>query len=311
MAARGGLVAVALLAVGSASAYPLSPSYAWDRTQAAETIVLADVTLEVPPSTPIEGGGGRMRLAGDVTAHLRVLESWKGVSAGNLAVTYPRFLVCPAPPRFRDGQRAVVWLLLRAGAWEVVGLSDGVVDVTDDADLGAWRDRTIEAVALQESRANRRARVEWLVRCAEHPATRDEALHALAPRTDWFDRAFDRVRRPAYGRSLTPSQRARIRQGVLQAPPALHEVPLVVAVLAGRDEDLDAVLVRVIETALADPDTRWALADAMAAVAVRLGVPRRDAEPRELGGCLVSTGDYPLLSAYRERWRELLALAGP
>lgn len=278
------IVMTATLALATAAgAYPISPVFLWQLTHEAELIVLAEVE-----SVRLEGSGGDdLRDApsstaipshrlGPSIARLRVRETWKGSPRDSVEVAYNSAYICPSPPSFDAGETVAAFLVREGSLWRVVALSYGVRHLAPDA-IGATRARVREAVALQAGgRVTVARRVEWLTACCEHPATRHDALRELAPRVGWFDRAYDRVEgRASYAARLTADQRLRLLAAFLADPPDVHSLPLIVHALKEQpSEELDSQLVRTIEEALLDPDSRWALEDAMAAVAVRLRVPR-------------------------------------
>ena len=109
-------VAVMATAARFASAYPIPPVTLWQLVAQADIVVLARVErieiAERPVDGPIEGAWDR-----DI-AVLRILETWKGDPRSEIRVSYCSTMMCPAPPRFEEGE--VVLAFLETGETQMV-----------------------------------------------------------------------------------------------------------------------------------------------------------------------------------------------
>jgi hypothetical protein len=99
-------------------------------------------------------------------------------------VAHPAFVVCPAPPRYKAGERVLAFLQ-RSGDgqyYQTVGSHWGAKNLSHHV-LEAYVARLQELHATENSESSVRESklLDWLVRCAEDPATRWEGAYELSP----------------------------------------------------------------------------------------------------------------------------------
>jgi hypothetical protein len=104
---------------GNAAAYPIPPVTLWQLIEQSDAVVLARVErIEKAEPIPIE----KQIQDGDFfdrdSVVLRVLETWKGEEMAEIRVTYGAGWICPAPPRYVEGE--VVLAFLEAGERQVL-----------------------------------------------------------------------------------------------------------------------------------------------------------------------------------------------
>lgn len=311
----------ALLAAGSAGAYPIPPVTLWQLAKDADVVVLAQV---IRVDSPERGDGDHF--ARD-TAHLKVHELWKGDAYGSIEVAFGRGVICPAPPRYEPGETVLAFLHRGAtaladwgldansadarrtaarltGRYVTVGLSYGTLYPRDE-ELPFLRDLVADALALQsrptlpegEGRA-------WHVRAASRRVTRWQGLYGLMTgprdalaRHDWP--------RPS---SATPSadERREVMRGFIEEPSADDTVAMTLKFAGHQPEpEFDRAVLGQIERVLAGDEGAYWLPDAMRAVLERFG--SKDAE-RDLR--FKEPDDYrpPHPKALRAAWRKARVL---
>jgi hypothetical protein len=129
---------------------------------------------------------------------------------------------CPAPARYVAGTRVLAFLDRAAdddGEFTTHALSYGAKTLDDDA-MGVYLERIreqldIERLPEDDSRFARQ--IEWLVRCAEHPATRWEGAYELAPAGDFMSHYEHERTPPDFAQHLSAVQIERLRSALLSA----------------------------------------------------------------------------------------------
>jgi hypothetical protein len=284
------LLAVVLLSglvpLAPVHAYPISPQTLWELTRQSRLVVLVEVE-DITEETHTSEFDGAVMTFKTATAHLRVLETWKGPRLERLVVPYGDDVVCPAPPVYVKGKRAVVFLEEgdeKERRWYTTGLSYGTRYPSDAAAEEAYRDAVLGAVELQaraEAEGPREQpeppaspvqdrpdgsrvivfpppeppepftaeRLDWQVRTALHPETRWDGLYGLAPETDLH---WNYDRRPrAKVPPLSALQRELLAQAFAAAPTLDASLPMMLAVLGSyRSKQVDAALASVLEDLL-------------------------------------------------------------
>jgi hypothetical protein len=170
------LAVLMTLWVAEAGAFPIDPQTLRMLTGRSELIVSASVEK----ITLIKGEDGFKT----GIARLNILSIVKG-SEGNQSVDvyYEPNMVCPAPPRYREG--ATVLAFLRRSedrpGYFTVGLSYGAKSLNDHG-IEVYSARIRELIEIEEQadpNTRREQLVEWFVRCAEEPSTRWEGAYDL------------------------------------------------------------------------------------------------------------------------------------
>lgn len=161
-------------------------------------------------------------------ATLRISSILKGHrDAKVISVYFAAFVMCPAPARYVEGKTVLAFLNRRKNGegYRTYALSYGA-KTPDNADMKVYVARVKELLAiLKEDGGKQTARtVDWLVRCAEHPATRWEGLRDLVWPTHGR-RDGKSVTDPAFHPHLTGPQRARLVAVLKTLRPTKHGLP--------------------------------------------------------------------------------------
>src|SRR5262245_9162972 len=162
--------------VATASAFPIPPQTLRTLTNESELIVSA----RVEKITLIKGEDG----FNTGIARLNILSIVKGAEVSqSIDVYYHADMVCPAPPHYQEGDAALAFLKRsqRDPGYFTVGYSYGAKSLNNRGiEVYSARIRELFEIEKQTDPDTRRERlVEWLVRCAEEPATRWEGAFDL------------------------------------------------------------------------------------------------------------------------------------
>src|SRR5262245_33042914 len=165
-----------ILWVAEAVAYPIPPQTLRTLTNRSELIVSARVgkITRIREEDRFNKG----------IAQLKILSIVKGeVGSQSVDVYYWPDVVCPAQPHYEEGAIVLVFLtqLKDSTGYHTVGLSYGAKSlINQEIDIYSARIRELIEIEKQADPNTRQQQlVEWLVRCAEEPATRWEGAYEL------------------------------------------------------------------------------------------------------------------------------------
>lgn len=264
------VVSLAIAVSLGAYAYPIPPVPLWSLVEQAETIVVAKVVkVEEPRGRGEEDEPG----PGLSVATLRVLETWKGPAVGEIEVKFPAGLICPAPPRYFEGEDVVAFLAGDDQGWgTTVGLSYGTLYPEGREELSDLREMVHRAIALQARRSVEEVdRIDWLVEAAIRPGTRWHGLYELEPAGDELRSYYD-PDRPRKGTWLSPAQREKIAHAFASRPWTDSTLPIVLRILARHaDPKVDAAAASAIEGVLGEKDLPYWTPTALELVLLRYG----------------------------------------
>jgi hypothetical protein len=149
----------------------------------SDLVAVVEVTKAVPGTTPQESSGRLLK------TELEVVKALRGTTNGAKLDLFHWGSREPTEDSLSKGDRLIVFLDVseryagrrRATAYEVADYGPGSVRKLAPADLDVVVQRIEElATILNQERPNGAEVTEWLVRCAETPATRAEASRDLA-----------------------------------------------------------------------------------------------------------------------------------
>src|SRR5215510_3816963 len=164
------------LLVATAGAFPIPPQTLRMLTNESELIVSA----RVEKITLVKREDG----FNTGIARLNILSIVKGAEVSqSIDVYYDADMVCPAPPHYKEGDTTLAFLKRsqRDPGYFTVGLSYGAKSLNNRG-IEIYSARIRELIEIEEQtdpNARRERLVEWLVRCAEEPATRWEGAYDL------------------------------------------------------------------------------------------------------------------------------------
>jgi len=242
-------------------------------TEEAELIVIAEVQ-GIEALEPNEDDWNSS------LAHLKVIETLKGPELSEVKVPYAANLICPAPPRYAEGETVVAFLAKGEHSWHTVSLSYGTLYPRGDEmeDMGAM---VLAAVELQglplDGKRMEFRRREWLVQAAALPGTRWHGLYELAPRTDSLRSSYDQSGRSG-GPALGRRHRALLAEAFVSAPKMDTTFSMMLRLLYRYDDPrIDLLALETLEGLLAEEEPPWWAQDLLWTVLHRFG----DRAPQE------------------------------
>ena len=294
------LLTLALLPL-PAGAEPV-PVPLWELIDQAEVVVLAEVERIQPHSRILGLVVRKLDLDVDIdvyrdTAHLRVLQVWKGRVPRRLRVKFmsdPGCCLIMHPPYYVAGETVLAFLQHnRRGDsgddFETVfyryyaAYYYGTFYPTPDG-VPVFRWLVDRALRLQAAGSvSPEVRVDWVVEAAAHATSRWQGLFPLGRKGDGDGPAV----------RLTREQLQRIADGFVAEPTADYNSYLTLGVLHGfADPRVDLLAVRIVEAWLREEEVPFWLSDLMSLVLNRHGDP----EP------VLGSDDDP--ERLRDVWRE-------
>jgi hypothetical protein len=177
-----------LITVGGAMVIDM-PSSLLDLHRQSDLIAIAQVGQSV-----VAGTDNEMKLT-QVRTDLRVSSQLKGENDQKVIPfyhwtnnVYYRWAHNVSPPEFKQGARLLVFLQFRKtedgkrlDGFEVIGWEGKSIKELDDGALAVYRQRIDELTAIFRRGDPEPAEiVEWLIRCVEEPATREEGIRKLS-----------------------------------------------------------------------------------------------------------------------------------
>jgi carboxypeptidase family protein len=165
------------------------PSSLLDLHRQSDLIAIAQVGRSV-----VAGTDNEMKLT-QVRTDLRISSQLKGENDQQVIPfyhwinnVYDRWINNASPPEFKQGARLLVFLQFRKtedgkrlDGFEVIGWEGKSIKELDDGALAVYRQRIEELTAIFRRVDPEPAEiVEWLIRCVEEPATREEGIRKLS-----------------------------------------------------------------------------------------------------------------------------------
>jgi hypothetical protein len=186
----------------------------------SERVVVARVGVKEVLQMDKEAETASVRIALHVTENVKgppaeVLYYHRDEYAGKDAAETESIMFSGRPvPKLKRGERYLFFLDPReGGGYEINDESFGIKELKDE-DLKVYLERMKELAELtRQGTEDKHALVEWLVRCAEHPATRWEGAYELLESAEFGARVTALAELPRAEEGVAPSL-------VLVAPPA-------------------------------------------------------------------------------------------
>jgi hypothetical protein len=179
----------------SSLAYPINPRPLRKLIIESEFIAF----VHIADLKEVKSGDKQKNFDDYFTAELEMKEVLQGeLQESRLSVAYDPYMICPEPPNFEKGADALVFLNKRDKEFYVHALSYGV-KMLKESELSLYRQRIKEMQAILKL-TNKDEQflqaTEWLVTCAEHPATRYEGVYELTQDTNFMSFYDDEEKQP-------------------------------------------------------------------------------------------------------------------
>ena len=166
-------------------------------------------------------------------ALIQVNEILKGnLQQKTIKVYFCSGMICPAPGVFYEGEEVLTFIDKRdkADGYEVHALSYGVKHGLSQSEYQLYRTRITEMQKLEDECDPRRKDeqiLEWLVKCAEQPATRWEGVYELSPQSDFMS-YYDRENSIRKDIFLSTGQKQRLFNALFATDTLQYfDIPLV------------------------------------------------------------------------------------
>lgn len=150
-----------------------------------------------------------------------------------LEIKYRANMICPAPPMFVDNTDVIAFLNKDGNSYRIVGLSYGLKTL-DSPGIEVYKTRIKEIqqiTTLTDENDRFMQTVEWLVKCAESPATRWEGTYELSPSSDFMSFYSQTPPQPFY-QMLTKEHKERLKVALLSGHREYEDFGLVDLVYA-------------------------------------------------------------------------------
>jgi hypothetical protein len=269
----------------------------WDLIRESERIVVAQVQ-RIERREELE------------VAVLRVLENWKGPFTDLVRVGFSSGMICPAPPRYIEGQEVLAFLQREEDnrhedLWWTVGLSYGTLYPQAEDRQHFWR--LVHRLQVEGPSPSLEFQRDWHVEAAARRSTRWHGLFGIFLRFDSIHIVYDR--RGERLEFFTPAELESIARGFLEEPSNDVTFPMTLDILRDFESaEIDATAVALVEgLLLRDPPPFWTM-QSMRLVMERFGDPkavrrRLPEKPNE-----DPIFDFLFPSAEAEELREIWAL---
>jgi len=207
-------------------------------------------------------------------ARLRISSVLKGIiSKPAIEVIYSPNMICPAPPEYPKGSTVVAFLDRSRGEkfYTTHGLSYGAKVVSEsESKIYVKRIREmIEILKQGDSPEKEKGIIEWLVRCAEEPATRWEGAYELFPGGDFMS-FYEREEPRDFAAMLTAEQKSRLSDALFRSTTISREDLCLINLLKDKEgERLVPFILRYLKKAVDDPP--YYIEELMMFVSVQLG----------------------------------------
>jgi hypothetical protein len=183
---------------------------------------------------------------GYTVARIEVREVLKGTLRSVIVeVAFEPNMVCPAPARYIPGTEVVAFLDKGDnGMFETHALSYGARAATLP-DVAVFRDRIREMqqiLTITDTDQQFLETTEWLVKCAEHEATRWDGVYELSPESDFMS-YYARSERLPFKYMITYEQKQRLKNALLATTvTGYSDFGLVDLVYLGNEEEVSRYL---------------------------------------------------------------------
>lgn len=145
-------------------------------------------------------------------AKIEISEIFKGsLKKQIIEVQFDDYIGCPQPARYAANTLVIAFIDLENGKFFTHALSYGSKTLEAD-ELKVYRDRIVEMkeiLNISNELSKHNATVDWLITCAENPATQWEGVFELSPHSNFMS-YYSKGKQIEYGKFLSISQRERL-----------------------------------------------------------------------------------------------------
>jgi hypothetical protein len=225
----------------TATAYPISPRPLRKLIMESEFIIVAHV------ADLREQKNKKKDYWEDYIAELHIKEVVQGkIKDTIIQVPYTPGMICPAPPRFEKNTNVLVFLNKRDKRFFVHALSYGVKTLNlEEIEIYKMRIKEMQQIlTLEDIDEQFIQSTDWLVKCAEYPATRHEGIYELSPESDFMS-FYDQGKNQPFQFALNEDQKARLKKALFATSSLCYsDLGLIDLIYPQRPEEVYALLVQ-------------------------------------------------------------------
>lgn len=163
-----------------------------------------------------------------------------------IQVPYSPNMICPAPPRFTKNTDALVFLGKRDNRFFVHALSYGVKTLNqEEIEIYKMRIKEMQQIlTLQDTDEQFIQSTDWLVKCAESPATRHEGIYELSPESDFMS-FYDQDKNQPFQFALSEDQKLRLKKALFATQSLQYtDLGLIDLIYPRQPEEVYALLIQ-------------------------------------------------------------------
>jgi len=269
--------------------YPISPRPLRLLVEESEFVVMAHVR-EIR-----EAKSKKESFDGGAEAILFLREVLRGkIRDSVISVSFQPLMICPAPAHFEKGTDVIVFLDRRGKQFFVHALSYGVKTVTPEV-AALYKDRIREMqtiLGISDKDEQFLQTTEWLVKCAEHEATRYEGTYDLS-RASNFMSYYDRSEGKPFQYILNDDQKRRLKKALLSAAEfSYSDFGLIDLVYASNAEEIYRFMVEKVQHL--DEKQMWFAGELMKRICQFKSSPRSEELAAAYNEKLYGSGTKPV-----------------
>jgi hypothetical protein len=155
---------------------------------------------------------------GGSVAKIAIQERLQGnIKAETIEIVFSPNMICPEPANYEEGTYVIAFVDKdKKGQYYTHALSYGAKTLSPaNMEIYKERIREIQQIGkITNSHERLVATTEWLVKCAENPATRWEGTYELSPLSDFMS-FYDKRKAKKSNDALTAAQKDRLKKALL------------------------------------------------------------------------------------------------
>lgn len=187
-------------------AYPITPRPLRQLIIESQYIISGKVvSVTELPADPQQNGAQAL-------ARIEIIEVFKGnLQQPYIEVPFDLNMICPQPANYEPNTWVMAFLDFEQGKFDTHALSYGSKTLTPD-ELQVYKERVLEMqniLKVQDALEQYKQTLDWLITCAEHPATQWEGVFELSPHSDFMS-FYTQEKQTDYGAFLSVPQKERL-----------------------------------------------------------------------------------------------------
>lgn len=228
------------LSISQVWAYPITPRPLRQLIKESQYIITGQVvSVTELPSTP-------QQYRAQALAKIQIEQTLKGhLEQTFIEVPFDTHMICPQPAYYEPNTWVMAFLDFEQGVFNTHALSYGSKTLQPD-ELKVYQERVLEMqkiLTLQDPFEQYKQTLDWLITCAEHPATQWEGVFELSPDSDFMS-FYASQKQSSLGQFLSVAHKERL-MNILKnkAVLAYGDLGIVDLVYPGNEAYIDQKLI--------------------------------------------------------------------